>query len=282
MWEWSQIQAIADRLAGQEQGIVRSEDLDEPWRTLFDRVRRLDDLSMAELALWKASEGLPDRQGLVQRVLDGLPAPEAAFPSFQELGEVLPAIEWLWRSWIPRGMITLLGAPPGAGKSLLGLDLAHRIIHGAPMPSAADGEDGKGDRPGRFAPGNVIYVDAESVPQIQNQRALDWGTDRSRLYPLLPPETYGPIDFGQNAHQQLLVRMLDALQPELVVVDSLSSITVKGENSIEEVRSVLSFLASVAREHEVALLLIHHLRKRGSSLPWTGVPEPIGPDDFRG
>jgi hypothetical protein len=281
MFEWSQIQAIADRLAGQERGIIRPRDLDEPWRAIFGRVERLDDLSMAERVLWKATEGLPERNHLVEVILAALPAAGPGFPSLEELGQTLPAVEWLWPGWIPQGMISLLGAPPGAGKSLLALDLARRIIHGTPMPCAGP-EEGDGDRDACFHPGNVVYVDAEAVPQIQNQRAVDWGMDRSRLYPLLPPDAYGMIDFGQDAHRQHLQRMVYDLAPELVVVDSLSSITLKGENSVEEVRAVLGFLANVAREFDVGLLLIHHLRKRGNSLPQAGVPEAISPDDFRG
>jgi len=32
-------------------------------------------------------------------------------------------------------------------------------------------------------------VDAEAVPQIQNERAEGWGMDRSRLYLMLPEES---------------------------------------------------------------------------------------------
>ena len=280
MMELAQIYVIADRLAGQLQGIVRPSDLDEPWRTIFGRVEPVDDLDMAERVLWKATDGLEERNRLVEVILEAMPVPGVGFPSLEELGESLPPVAWLWPGWIPRGMISLLGAPPGAGKSLLALDLARRIIHGSAMPSAP--ADGEGDRTEHFRPGNVVYVDAEAVPQIQNQRALDWGMDRSKLYLLLPPDVYGMIDFGQDSHRQKLVHMVQRLAPDLVIVDSLSSITAKGENSVEEVRDVLGFLAAVAREYDVGLLLIHHLRKRGSSLPQAGVSDAIGPDDFRG
>jgi hypothetical protein len=47
---------------------------------------------------------------------------------------------------------------------------------------------------------------------------------------------------------------------------------------VEDVRGLLGFLMSVAREHSCGVLLIHHLRKRGAM----GLTEAVGPDDFRG
>jgi hypothetical protein len=191
------------------------------------------------------------------------------FRSLEDLAGDLEPVDWLWERWIPRGMLSLLGASPGAGKSLVALDLARRIIHGAGFP------DGSAvAKPGSA----VVYVDAEAIPQLQNDRALAWGMDRSRLYLMLPPEAYGWLDFSLEEHQNLLIEMCHQLQPELVVVDSLSSISVKGENNIEDVRTLLSFLSAVAREYRAGMLLIHHLRKR-SRLPMMDL---VGADDFRG
>jgi hypothetical protein len=187
-----------------------------------------------------------------------------------ELAAGLPPVEWLWPGWIPRGMLSLLGAAPGAGKSLLALDLARRIIHGQPLPDGAPI-----DRPGSA----VIYVDAEAIPQVLNQRAVAWRLDRSRLYLMLPPDTYGLLDLGDEAHQDTLTQMAYELQPELIVIDSLSTISLKGENNIEDIRAILGFLSAVAREFDTALLLIHHLRKRGKASPALDL---VTADDFRG
>jgi hypothetical protein len=315
MLKWNQIQAVADKLAGQERMMVRPGDLDEPWRTLYRRLEPVDDPAMRERALWKATAGMEDRNALVEEVVVALLGTSGVerHRSLGKLADDLEPVRWLWPGWIPRGMLSLLGAAPGAGKSLLALDLARRVIHAQAFPGLAlDGLDQDGRRsPGTtpepvprppegwspprlpsgrfpsgrahhsFAPGNVVYVDAEAVPQIQNERALAWGMDRSRLYLMLPAETYGMIDFGAESEQQRLLTLVYDLQPELVVVDSLSSISVRGENSVEDVRAMLSFLAAVAREFDLALLLIHHLRKR-APLAALRAPAPIGPDDFRG
>jgi hypothetical protein len=72
--------------------------------------------------------------------------------------------------------------------------------------------------------------------------------------------------------------MVHVLRPGLVIVDSLSAINLKGENNVEDVRGLLGFLSAVAREFDIALLLVHHLRKRGQ-LAASG---PVTHDDFRG
>jgi hypothetical protein len=96
---------------------------------------------------------------------------------------------------------------------------------------------------------------------------------------MLPSEAYGMIDFGREAEQERLLELVHDLEPELVVVDSLSSISVRGENNVEDVRGTLGFLGAVAREYQVGLLLIHHLRKRGQGSP---AMDLVTADDFRG
>ena len=89
--------------------------------------------------------------------------------------------------------------------------LARRVIHGEGWPDGDPAPLGLqspevGDCLARE--GKVIYVDAEAVPQVQNERAEAWGMDRSRLFLMLPEERYGMIDFGEEAEQDRLVRVL--------------------------------------------------------------------------
>src|SRR5580692_6310766 len=49
-------------------------------------------------------------------------------------------IDWLWRPWIPRGVVSVVDGEPGSGKSALMFDLIARITTGRPMPSADFGQ----------------------------------------------------------------------------------------------------------------------------------------------
>jgi hypothetical protein len=157
------------------------------------------------------------------------------------------------------------------GKSILALDLAGRIITAAGWPDGAPAA-----RPGA----NVIYVDAENIPEVHNERALAWALPREKLYLLLPREEDVLVDLSRSKYQELLVQMVYRLEPALVIVDSLGAAMGKGENAVEDVRGVFGFLAGLSQHHSVGVLIIHHLRKAGAGqLPCF---ETIDPDQIRG
>lgn len=264
-----QVQAVADRLAGlPEKRALRAAQFEEPWRSCW---RALTD-GEGQAALLRALQDRPERERneIVQAIL--AMAPGRGLPAFQSLEDLaadLAPVTWLWRNWVPRGMLSLLGAVPGAGKSFVALDLARRIISGnMTWPDGTTIEDG--GRP-------VIYVDAEAVPQLLNERAVAWEMNRRLLY-LMLPEANRLIDFSGQEDRDRLVEMCHVVQPALIVIDSLSSISSRGENNVDDVRSVLGFLSQIAVEFQAGMLLIHHLRKR---MPLPLIDE-LSADDFRG
>lgn len=239
---------------------------DEPWRTylapLLDAMRMPAGVARSSFIASYVRISPQDR-GMV----DGEARRSTAIPSLGDLA--LPEIEWVWERWLPRGMLTVLGAMPSAGKSYVALDLAARVIAGASFP----------DQTPVTEPGPVIYVDAENVPQIHSQRATAWGMDRSQLYLMGPAENRLMVDFSRHYDQDRLVEWAWAKQPALIVVDSLASISTKGENNVEDVRGIFTFLSRVALEYNCGMLLIHHLRKPGVQLP---PPRPLTFHELRG
>ena len=156
-------------------------DFDEPWRNYMGPL----------LDAMEIPEGV-SRATFINGYV-GITSEHRSF-AFEEAGRVvdvpaldkleLPEIEWLWKGWIPRGMLTLFGAMPSAGKSYVALDLARRVIEGTSFPDGTPVVD----------QGSVIYVDAENAPQIHNRRAIAWGMDRSQLYLMRPEEDRLMID----------------------------------------------------------------------------------------
>ena len=273
MDEQSQILAIIDRLAGRPGAhLPPVADLDEPWRSIYLRVRKAGDLTSAERQLFNAARDLPGGTSLAREVLDRIPSADifAAFPSLLEMDARFSPVSWLWPSWVPRGMLTILGAAPGAGKSLLALDLARRVIEGLPFPDGAP--------PARR--GRVLIIDAEGVPALLQERARAWGFDRHRLFLMLADTPESAIDLSAPDCQEALRSRCYNLQPELVVVDSLAAATSRGETSLEGARTLLSFLSALALQFEMGLLVIHHLRKRAPAA--RAAASPPGPDELRG
>lgn len=265
-----QIQAIADRLAGLPQSrTIRPRELREPWRTCYQAICEGDTSATRESILRARIQTLPNWESALGAILAAVPgdARRTLFPSLAELAADLLPVQWLWQSWIPKGMISLLGAVPGAGKSFVALDLARRIIGGTTWP---DGTPIDGAAP-------VLYVDAEAIPQVLNERASAWEMDRRLLFLMLPDDD-GILDFGLEMYRDQLIEAVHHIQPALIIVDSLSTISSKGENAVDDVRTILSFFNILAQDSNCGLLLIHHLRKH---MPLPTVPD-LTIDDFRG
>lgn len=265
-----QLQAIADVRAGFNISIDPAQ-FEDPYRSIIGAVRNAQALGLdATNAIMEAMNGRKDGPQIIQDILRLQPGGNGhqAFRSLAEIAPDLKPIEFLWPNWIPRGMLSMLGAVPGAGKSFVALDLCKRIIHGEPWP------DGMDQMTGGQA---CIYVDAELVPQLTNERAAAWGMNTSRLY-LMMPEPNDVIDLCSDLYRDRLIEMCYAVQPALVVIDSLGSISSRGENAIEDVRAILSFLAGLAHDFNIGLVLIHHLRKRNPM----AMLDLISIDDFRG
>jgi hypothetical protein len=182
-----------------------------------------------------------------------------AYLSLYDLAPTLRPVSWLWEHWLPSEMLCMLAARPGTGKSLLALDLIRMIISGTNWPDGS---------PQGCAGSPCIYVDAENVPAILNQRALEWeawGMDRRKVFPLLADEADIIVDLSTNKYADLLWDMAYRLKPALIVVDSLRDILPAGESALEDVRDTLAFLSSVAVQNHCAVLVIHHLRKGNNS-----------------
>jgi len=264
-------QALADRLTGYPVQAPNLAQWSEPWLTCW-RALDADPDSPPHETVLRTLEDHPERDNLISTLFSLVPGDTLQYPTLHDLAQDLPPITWVWPGWIPRGMLTIFGAVPGAGKSLVALDLCRRIIHGEPFPDGTP----------MTCPGApVLYVDAEAVPQITNARATHWQMDTQKLY-LMLPEGDALLDFGQDADRDRLVEMVYTVKPALIIVDSLSSVSSKSENAVEDVRALLGFFANLAREHTLGLVLIHHARKRGATLSGAPLFTPITLDDFRG
>jgi hypothetical protein len=244
------VQAIADKLAGLEPHLP-SKGFTEPWLTAWKAVNSANGQG-PHAALLEAIEELEEKDEIMGAVLTAKPGSRRRFKPLLDIAKTLKPVTWLWEPWIVRGYINLWGADPGVGKSIIALDMCRRIIHDLGFPDDTAIPD-----PGA----NVLYVDAEGIPNLMDERARAWGMDRSKLFVMYPE--LGLLDLLEPSYQDELIERVALLDPALVVVDSLNSISVKGNKNVEDVRELLSFLAILARDYDIPLVLIHHLRKPG-------------------
>ncbi|WP_428304816.1 AAA family ATPase [Lacipirellula sp.] len=200
-------------------------------------------------------------------------------------------IEWLWEGYIPLGALTILEGDPGLGKSQITCDLAARVTHGLPMPhSTAVVEVNNG----------VLMMNCEDDPRrVMYQRLEAAGADLTRVQ-ILREMTTGaderPIAFPDDIVALREVLALHGIG--LAVIDPLvgfvgDDVNVNGD---AEVRRLLSQLAKLAEELNVAIVLVRHLNKRagisakyrgGGSIGLTGAARSVltvarDPDDPQG
>lgn len=179
------------------------------------------------------------------------PALFGPFSDFAAIREVVRDTTWLWQDWLPEGCLTVIGGDQESGKSFLGLRLAQSVITGTPWPDGAEG-------PTETAP--VLWIEAEAAHATTTQRAETMGIPLSQLKHL--PTALDGWHFDDPEHLAVIKRYARQEKVRLIVVDSLST-AYSGEESSSEIRHALARLEAVARDLNIAIVLIHHIRKPG-------------------
>ena len=133
--------------------------------------------------------------------------PAQATARFVLATDIEPAtVDWLWWKRLARGEVTTISGLPGAGKSLIAIEVAAAITNGYPLP-----DDPSTDR----APADVVWIGHASEDQpatVIVPRFLAAGGDPKRLHVL---------DTGlQDVSLRAACAEAEAVNPALVVIDS--------------------------------------------------------------
>lgn len=164
--------------------------------------------------------------------------------------------EYLVEPYLPKGMITILGGVSGAGKTSLALDICARVSRG------------EGSSP-------VLYLTAENDPnKVLRPRAEAMGADLQRLY-FQDGASYAMGD-------EELAALCRSLRPALIVFDPIQSYLGQGVqmNRAEQVRPLLDSLGALAKELDMAVVLISHMSKPGPGVA-SALDRLLGSSDFR-
>jgi hypothetical protein len=191
------------------------------------------------------------------------PVSEAAAPlPVRHLSQVdpQPANEkWLVESlWLSAG-VGILGGAPKVCKTFLAAELSVAVASGH---SAL----------GRFATpasGPVLFFGAEDSPPALRNRfegllaAKGLRATELPLYLIDVPALR--LDRGPDLAR--LRAAVEQLRPRLLVLDPFVRIAAIDENSAAEVSAVLASLRALQRDHDLAVLVVHHARKSPAAHP---------------
>ena len=133
------------------------------------------------------------------------------------------------------GSVTLLAGEPGVGKSTLLLAAAHRWAE---------------------AGGRVLYVAGEESGGQVRLRADRTGCGHDAIF------------LAVESDLQTVLGQIETVQPTLVVVDSVQTVTAAGTDGVtggvSQVRAVTAALTAAARAGGVPLILVGHVTKDGA------------------
>lgn len=112
----------------------------------------------------------------------------------------------------------------------------------------------------------LVYLAEDSLPAVRERLgalALQRGLDLDGLDVEVITASSMRLDLSRD--QVRLQKTVRSLAPRLLVLDPLIRIHRSDENSSAEVSALLSFLRQLQRELDLAVAVVHHARKNGSS-----------------
>ncbi len=186
-------------------------------------------------------------------------------------------VRWLWPDRIPLGRITLLVGDPGLGKSLLALDIAARVSRGAPWPdepvkseeTRVKSQNSPSGSPlltlDSRPPSSVLLLTAEDdFADTVRPRLEALGADCDRILGIatVPGDKLQdvPRSFALNRDLSRLRNLVEAMPDcRLVVIDPISAYL---GNSNSDVGALLLALTTIARERDIAVLIVSHFRQK--------------------
>ena len=226
----------------------------------------------------EASKAVSQRPDEVTEQLEAEVARLDPQPLF-ELLKNLPQPQWLIKGILTQGAVGFIAGEPKSFKSWLGLDMALSVASGQPFL-------------GEFSvlkPGRVLYIQEEDSPITLKQRIQKiWPSKHSDKMTLssngevewVPANTKGlaadpPIDgylmqnlvISDPSWQSWLDDILSKGEYVLLLIDPLMMVAgeVDDNRAQEMTTKIFRPLKELARKHDVAIQLVHHLRKSGGN-----------------
>jgi putative DNA primase/helicase len=166
-------------------------------------------------------------------------------------------VEWLWQDTFPMGALSIIAGKPDRGKSTLLMDIAARVTTAKPWPLGRS----------RAPLGDVIVLGAEDPQKMLAARFAAAGGDPDRAHYV------GMMVDDEDAHRQRMISLSHDIErlaieikkrkTKVVIIDPLSSylgnVDAWRDNQL---RAVLSPVANLAEELDVAVISSMHLNKR--------------------
>jgi hypothetical protein len=181
-------------------------------------------------------------------------------------------IEWLWKPYLPRGMLVMLDGDPGLGKGLMLIQVAANLSRGWPFLDQVGKPTLDADVDG---PQTTLILSAEdSLAHVMIPRLQRANADLTRIQFLTG--WLGPEDEERAfdlQHMSVLTQAIEQVKPVLIILDPL--VAYLGDIDMyrsNETRPLMSALKTAAERANCAILGVRHPGKsdHGSRLMYRG------------
>lgn len=169
---------------------------------------------------------------------------------------VIEDVDWLWKDFLARGLITILSSDPGTGKSLVSHSITAAITNGSRLPLS----------PSNTPVGKVLYLSREEdLSRTLVPRLIAAGCNLDNVELMRFDDISD--NFSLRTDTALLKELIEEIgNVSLVIVDPISSFVVgMDSNDGSAVRSVTDPLISLAADLGVCVLCIAHNNKSGAN-----------------
>lgn len=163
-------------------------------------------------------------------------------------------VEWLWPSWLPRGVVTLMDGNPGVSKSTLVADLVARVTTGREWPDGS---------PGTGVAGRALWVTTEDDPGRVLRPRIEAAGGDAALVRFVTSEVVLP-DVADGFRELLVARASEPLGLVLAVLDPLFSHISAKVRSIADAemrQNVMNPLTAAAEASGISILVVRHFSK---------------------
>ena len=174
-----------------------------------------------------------------------------------ELDEPDTQPRWLVEPLWGRAAVGFLAGAPKLGKTWLGLDLALSVATATPCLDTFHVPE----------PGPVLVFLAEDHPSLVRQRLEGLCRHRRLDLARLPIHviTAPLLRLDLEPDRRRLADTVERLHPKLLLLDPLVRLHRRDENHAGDVAELLAFLRQLQRAHDLAIVVVHHMRKNATS-----------------